>query len=360
MRPIRSFLKDLAISLRIWGGDPSLIQRTQAEADLLSLVNDKLVPGIAVTVLKDGKLYFQKGYGYAVIESRTAADPVRSLFRTASASKPIAATALAKMVSQGIIELDTSFYEYVPYFPKKSHDFTLRQLAGHTAGIRGYRGKEVAMNKPYSIRESLVVFQDDPLLFRPGSSYLYNSFDWVLLSLAMEEASGLPFEEYVRQHVLEPLEMNNTKVEIPGRKLKDQAEFYTRTRSGFRKAVSVDNRYKLAGGGYLSTTSDLAKLGQAYLDDDFLDPGIAGQFVRSQLVNGKPTYYGLGWEVSKDKQRRPFYGHTGSSIGAYSNFYIYPEQKAVVAILVNCTDPQIKTQLDGIISRWLHTDMKEV
>ena len=353
MRPVRSFLKDLAISLRIWGNDPSLRQRTKAEAALIDLVKKQLLPGITVTVLKDGKLYFQKGYGYTDIEARTPANPVNSLFRSASASKPIAATALAKMVGQGIVDLDASFYKYVPYFPAKSHDFTLRQLASHTAGIRGYRGMEVALNRPYTIKESLVIFQDDPLLFQPGTSYLYNSFDWVLLSLAMQEASGLPFEEYVRQEVLEPLGMFNTTPEIPGRKLKDQAEFYTRTKSGFRKAVDVDNRYKLAGGGYLSTASDLAKLGQAYLANDFLDPEITGEFLKSQTVNGKPTYYGLGWEVSRDREGRPYYGHTGSSVGAYSNFYVYPEQKAVVVILINCTDPKLQPQLDDIISLWL-------
>ncbi len=359
MKPIRTMLKEMAIALRLWGDDPSLRQRTQAEAELINLVNEQLVPGITVTVLKDGKLYFQKGFGYAVIESRSPANPVRSLFRAASASKPIAATALAKMVSSGIVDLDTSFYEYVPYFPMKSEDFTLRQLASHTAGIRAYRGKEFALNQPYTIKESLVVFQDDPLQFQPGTSFLYNSFNWVLISLAMEEAIGIPFEDYVRQEVLEPLEMNDTKAEVPGSSLKGQAEFYTRTSSGFRKAVAVDNRYKLAGGGFLSTSSDLAKLGQAYLNNNFLDPEIAGEFLSSQIVYGKPTYYGLGWEVSKDKAGRSFFGHTGNSVGGYSNFFVYPDQHMVVAILINCSDPKIQTRLDRIISLWLGTEPEE-
>jgi len=89
------------------------------------------------------------------------------------------------MVNDGLIDLDASFYEYVPYFPQKKHDFTIRQLAGHTAGIRGYRGKEYRLNKAYSIKDSLRIFKDDGLLFKPGTNYHYNSYDWVLISLAM-------------------------------------------------------------------------------------------------------------------------------------------------------------------------------
>ena len=308
---------------------------------------------MAVTVLKDGELYFQKGYGYASLENQKAVNPTTTLFRAASASKPLAATALATMVGKGEIDLDASFYDFVPDYPRKKYDFTIRQLAAHTAGIRGYKGKEYALNRPYSIKDSLEVFQDDPLLFKPGTSYHYNSYDWVLISLAMENASGMPFEDIVLQEVLNPLGMKDTIPEIPGEIPESGAEFYTKTTKGFRKAVSVDNRFKLAGGGYLSTSGDLALLGQAYLTQTLIDPSIAKQFLTSQTIEGKPTYYGLGWEVSRDKKGRHFYGHTGNSVGGYSNFYVYPEEQAVIVILINCTNPQVQPVLDEAISGWL-------
>ena len=237
--------------------------KKQIDACFQALIDSGSLPGLSVTVLKKGRKVFQNGYGYADIDRKIAVDPCKTQFRIASASKPIAAMALAKMVADKKIDLDTSFYNYIPYFPRKKYDFTIRQLASHTAGIRGYRGKEYALNKPFSIKESLQIFQDDPLVFRPGTDYLYTSFDWVLISLAMEEVSGMSFSEYVKQEVLDPLGMHATQVEYPDAIKKDKATPYTRRRSGFRKAIPVDNQYKLAGGGYLSTSKDLAKLGKA-------------------------------------------------------------------------------------------------
>lgn len=321
----------------------------QADFFIQQLVHQERIPGLAITVLKKGDVLFQKGYGYADLDSKTPVYPEKTLFRSASASKPIAATALAQMVYEGTIDLDTSFYQYVPYFPKKEFDFTIRQLAAHTAGIRGYKGKEYALNKPFTIKESIDIFKNDPLLFAPGTGYYYNSFDWVLVSLAMQEASGISFSAYVEKEVLKPLSMINTLPEEPGITFPNQANFYTRRKSGFKTAAPVDNRFKLAGGGYLSTSSDLAKLGQAYLENKIGEPEVIAQFLTSQIVDGKPTYYGLGWQVSQDNTGRYFYGHVGNGVGGYSNFFVYPENELVIAVLINCTDPKVQLNLDNDI-----------
>ncbi|MGB5377544.1 serine hydrolase domain-containing protein [Muriicola sp.] len=320
--------------------------KKQIDARFRALIDSGSLPGLSVTVLKKGRKVFQNGYGYADIDRKIAVDPCKTQFRIASASKPIAAMALAKMVADKKIDLDTSFYNYIPYFPRKKYDFTIRQLASHTAGIRGYRGKEYALNKPFSIKESLQIFQDDPLVFRPGTDYLYTSFDWVLISLAMEEVSGMSFAEYVKQEVLDPLGMNATQVEYPDAIKKDKATPYTRRRSGFRKAIPVDNQYKLAGGGYLSTSKDLAKLGKAFLDYSLVSKEVLQEFLSPQYVKGKSTYYGLGCQVSEDSNGRPFIGHVGNGIGGYSNFFVYPKEEVVIALLVNCTDPKIQLVLE--------------
>ncbi len=366
MKPIFTYLKNLFAKERIIGADTVLTGLVAADAQLSGLVNEKRVPGLAITVLKEGKVLLQKGYGFSDQEKGTFIDPRKSVFRIASVSKPIAATALAQMVADGQIDLDASFYRYVPYFPKKQWDFTIRQLASHTAGIRGYQGMEYALNKPYSIKESIDIFKDDDLVFEPGTDYLYNSYDWVLISLAMQEVSGIPFGDYVRERVLKPLRMWNTMAETDSGKvvsaplndLDDGSEaylttFYTKTKMGFRKAIPVNNFYKLAGGGYLSTSEDIAKLGQAYLEGKITNNDVVSQFLTSQTVKGQPTCYGLGWQVSTDRNGRPFYGHVGNGVGGYSNFFVYPEQQMVFAILVNCIDPKIQAELDGVVTTLL-------
>nr|WP_299000473.1 serine hydrolase domain-containing protein [uncultured Allomuricauda sp.] len=322
-----------------------------------NLIKGKRIPGIAVSIWKGGDRILEKGYGFESLETKKSIDPRRSVFRIASISKCITGLALGKMVEEGLMHWDASFYEYVPDYPQKKYDFTIRQLASHTAGIRAYRGKEFALNQPYSIEQGIEIFKNDPLLFEPGKGYLYNSFDFVLLSLAMQEASGIPFEQYVREKILYPLEMNNTlareKEELSFRAEREISisEFYTRTSTGFRKAVDVNNFYKLAGGGYRSTCDDIAKLGQAILDQKLLKKETYKQLFTAQCINGESTYYGLGFQVSQDIDGRHFVGHVGSSVGAYSNFFLYPNEKVVISILINCTDPKIQMDLDNGIQK---------
>jgi len=325
----------------------------KADAIFHNLVAEEKVPGLAVTVLQKGEKVLQKGYGFANVDKRVKVHPKDSVFRIASISKCITGLALGKMVEDGIVDLDESFYTYVHDYPKKKYDFTLRQLASHTAGIRGYRGKEYALNQDYSIKDGIEIFRNDPLFFEPGTSYLYNSFDFVLLSLAMQEASGVPFGGYVKEHILMPLGLENTfspaDFNVNSSTLENKTEFYTKRAICFAEAVPVNNTYKLAAGGYLSTCEDVAQLGQAILEQKLLKKKTYEQLLTSQIIEDEPTYYGLGFQVSQDANGRVFVGHVGNSVGAYTNLFVYPEQEKVVAILINCTDPKVQPVLDQAI-----------
>ncbi|NVN19718.1 serine hydrolase [Muricauda sp. HICW] len=325
----------------------------KADALFHNLVAEKKVPGLAVAILDKGNVVLQKGYGFSNFENRETVDAQRTVFRIASISKCITGLALGKMMEDGILDLDESIYTYLPYFPKKKYDFTLRQLAGHTAGIRGYRGKEYALNQDYSIKEGIDVFKNDPLFYEPGTSYLYNSFDFVLLSLAIQEASGVPFHDYVKEHILNPLGMQSTfspdELENTASSDTFKAQFYTKRSLCFTDAAQVNNTYKLAGGGYLSTCEDVANLGQAILMQKLLKKETYRELLTSQIIEDKPTYYGLGFQVSQDSVARKFVGHIGSNVGAYTNLFVYPEQDKVFAVLINCTDPKVQPILDEAI-----------
>ena len=325
---------------------------TDADSLLNAMIAEERLPGLAITVINRGKVFFQKGYGFADLEKKIPVDAQKTIFRIASISKNIAATALAHIVKEGLIDLDASLYDYVPYFPKKKYDFTIRQLANHTAGLRAYKGMEYGLDKPYTIKESLKIFADDELVFEPGTDYLYNSFGWVLISLAIQEVSGMPFAEYVKQKVLEPLGMERTfapdRLQV-GNTEDSRTPFYSKTRKGFKKAMKVNNFYKLAGGGYLSTSDDIAKFGLAHLNKTVLENEIMSQFFTSGKINGTQTYYGLGWQVSEDTKGRPFYGHVGNAVGGYSNLFVYPGEQMVFSILTNCTNPKIQHIWDKVV-----------
>ncbi|WP_375323659.1 serine hydrolase domain-containing protein [Flagellimonas sp. GZD32] len=338
----------------------ALVGMKKTDAIFHNLVAEKKVPGLSVTILSKGETVLQKGYGFSDLEKNIRVKPKSTVFRIASISKCITGLALGKMVEDGIVDLDESFYTYVPYYPKKKYDFTLQQLANHTAGIRGYRGKEFALNQDYSIKDGIEVFKNDPLFFEPGTSYLYNSFDFVLLSLTMQEASGVSFQDYVKENILIPLGLENTfspkELIVSSSAVENKAEFYTKRALSFTEAVEVNNTYKLAGGGYLSTSDDVAQLGQAILEQKLLKKETYEELLTSQIINGKPTHYGLGFQVSQDANGRKFVGHVGSSVGTYTNLFVYPQQEKVVAILINCTDPKVQKELDRAINAIFEND----
>ena len=318
---------------------------------LQALVDNKSLPGIVVGITGSSGPLRVRGAGWADIEQQQSVDPLQTVFRIASVSKPITATVLARLVEDDRISLDSPLEQYVPEYPHKG--ISLRQLAAHTAGIRTYRGKEYALNRPYTMLDSLQVFKEDPLLFPPGTSYQYNSYDFVLLALAMERATGTPFESLARDLVFTPLGMTRTQSEDPENLQQSQAVPYTKKSRGFRPAVAVDNRYKLAGGGFISTLSDLLVLGQAYLKGKLVSQDILKEFITAVEIGEESTWYGLGWEVSQDPAGRPYYGHTGNSVGAYSIFRVYPEDEKAVALLVNAAIPALHPELESLLNALL-------
>ena len=321
----------------------------KADQILKKLVRKKKVPGLAITISKNGINQFSKGYGYSDLENKLPVNAAKTVFRIGSVSKPISASGLARMVEKKQIRLSDSIYNCVSYFPKKKYGFTLGQLGGHLAGIRNYKGNEFLNNEPLSIKEGVKLFQDDPLLFEPGKNYLYTSYSWNLLSLAMQEVANKPFEEIVKEEVLLPLGLDHTYPEKQENK-NGRAIFYSKEkRRKFVETTPVNNYFKLAGGGYLSTSEDVTKLGKAYLSDEFLSESIKNKFILSQKIGNKLTYYGIGWQSSFDHKNRPYFGHVGNGFGGYGIFYVYPKEDVVVTILMNCSNPNQDKKFNAVI-----------
>lgn len=313
-----------------------------------ALAGDGKFPGLAAGLEKQGRSVLFEGFGYADLENKIPVDPEHSLFRAASISKPITSLGVMRMIDKGMLRLDAPVGDYLPSLPADKAALTLRQLLSHTAGIRSYKGKEFALNRNLSVEEGLELFIDDPLLYTPGTDYHYTSFDFVLIAAIMEQVSHKNFESLIRELVFRPLGMDTARSENPSNPDSDTVKFYSHAASGFKSAPEVDNRYKLAGGGFILTVADVLKLGQAVLDKALVADAIWEEFLSPVYVQGNSTYYGLGWEVSRDEDGREFVGHTGNSVGAHSLFRVYPEQEAIAAFLVNCTNPGIEDQLKAV------------
>lgn len=304
---------------------------------------DKQFPGIAVAVSVKGKLVWSEGFGYADVESKTSMDSKRHLFRIGSISKPLTATGLALLYQQGKIDLDAPIQTYVPSFPKKSYPVTLRQLGGHLAGIRHYKGREFLSDKKYeTVLEGLEIFKDDPLLHEPGTKYAYSSYGWNLISAAIETASGEEFLSYMEKQVFNPLNLKHTLAEHMDRRYENRVSFYELENDQLELSPYVDNSYKWAGGGFIGTAEDLIRFGNAHMKPGFLNEETWLTFTKSQTNNdGKTINYGIGWRSGQDNKGRDWFGHSGGSVGGTSFLAIYPEKELVVVTLVNLSSAKL-------------------
>jgi len=319
-------------------------------------------PGVSAAVAVDGKVVWSEAQGYADMAAKI---PVTAAtrFRIGSISKPLTAAGLVLLVERGLVDLDAPVQKYVPDFPVKPEGtITTRLAAGHLAGIRHYRGSETSLNRSFgSVHDGLKLFENDPLLAPPGTKYNYSTYGWSLVSAVMESASKHDFLEYMDAEVFKPLGMTHTRPDRAGAMDPERTRFYKKQADGkIVEEEPIDPSYKWAGGGFLSTPEDLLRFGSALLRADFLkDESRRLLFTSQHTADGKPTGYGIGWFVRKDKEGHTFYYHTGSQQGATAMILIQPDERLVVALLGNLTQADILGEGKEIVDAFEHPIMSE-
>lgn len=313
---------------------------TKASALIKGFMAETQSPGVAITIGQNGKVLWSEGFGYADIEQRVPVWPAITRFRVGSVAKPMTTVALAKLYEQGRLDLDAPIQKYVPSFPEKEGTITTRLLAGHLAGIRHYKGDEFFILKHYpSVLESLTIFRDDPLLHPPGSKFSCSSYAWNLISAVIEAASGREFLGYMDENVFGPTGMTRTTADQVNDIISNRTRYYHLVDGVLRNAPPVDNSYKWAGGGFLSTSEDLVRFGFAHIQPGLLKPETVEMLWTSQkTTSGEETGYGIGWRSGTDDSGRRWAGHGGGSVGGRTFLRIYPEEQTVVVIITNMSN----------------------
>lgn len=308
-----------------------------SRAMIRALMDTTGIPGITIAVGRDGKLIWSEGFGYADVENRVPVWP-HTKMRVGSISKSLTAAAMGILMEEGQLDLDAPVQTYVAYFPEKRYPITSRQVAGHLAGIRHYRGDEFLIRDHYAtVREGLAIFAEDTLLHEPGLRYHYSSYGFNLLSAVVEGASAIPFLSFMRENVFFPLAMHETVADHPDSLILHRPRYYELTEDGkLINAPYVDLSYKWAGGGYLSTAPDLVRFGIGLLENELFSQTIREALFASQKTNaGEETGYGIGFATGVDAGGRRYVEHGGGSVGGSTGFTMYPEAGMVFAIIAN-------------------------
>lgn len=308
------------------------------------------VPGLAVGIVHKGKLVYQKGFGYADIESRIAVTP-KTCFRIASISKTFTAVAIMQLVEQGKINLDDRVEKYLSWFKARTKNFdsrniTLRQLLSHTGGVFRDGSTPHWENDKFpdlsglkkSISQKTVVFEN-------LTQFKYSNFGFALLGEVIKKASGFEYDKYVAKNIMRKLGMEQTAPDFRKEHEKWLAKGYSRPIPNKEREAfpySETKTYTPAT-GFLSNVSDLAKY-LAAMSLKRKDTNIlVGKESKKEMTreywitDEQNESYGLGFDIYKIKNRK-IVGHGGGFPGFITQISLDIENDIGVITLTNTND----------------------
>ena len=340
------FVAVVALTSPASGAEPS----DRFEPAIRTFMTTAGAPAVSVAISKDSEVIYSRAFGLADVENSVPATR-SSVFRIASVSKPLTATAVLQLVDAGRIDLDAPIQKYVPSFPDRYQGVTVRDLLRHTGGIRHYKGDEFASTRHCgSLAEGMEIFAGDAMANAPRAMITYSSYGYVLLGLAIESVSGMPYSEYVRRRILGPARMTRTRVDDIHAVVANRAAGYRRGSDGsLERPDLVDTSCRVPAGGFLSTAEDLARFGTALLSGRLLPERQLSEMMKSQLtaeivsrtlaaLHAPPDFHppglGFGWSIGTAKHPDAVL-HGGNQQGATAMLYLIPKRSLVIAILTN-------------------------
>lgn len=296
-------------------------------------------PGCALSVSRAGSPVLSRAWGMADLEHGISNTP-STIFEGGSLAKQFTSAAVVLLALDGKLSVDDDVRTYIPEVRDYGTPVTLRRLMTHTSGMRDWGsvasisgwGRGARSHRHAHVLD--IVSRQSALNFEPGHEYSYSNTGYNLLAVVVDRVSGMPFAQFSRERIFEPLEMSDTQWRDDYRRIVPRrSTAYSATDGGF--LINRPIEYVHGNGGILSTVGDLQTWNAALTD------GRLGgeEFVRMMheqavLNDGRTISYAGGLQL------RPFAGvpsitHTGSTAGYRGFIGRYPDQQLSVAILCN-------------------------
>ncbi len=302
----------------------------------------------AALVAKNGKVIFKNGYGMASIEL-SVPNTAETKFLIGSITKQFTATAVMQLVEKGLVNLDDPITKYLPDYPKETGDkVTIHHLLRHTAGVPSYTDMPDAMarrTQPVTLDELVGLFKDKPLDFEPGEQFKYSNSGYLLLGIVIEKASGMTYEDYLRQNIFDVIGMDNSgyahqdKI-IPGRAC------------GYREGQDdellndyvVHMSWPYAAGGLYSTVEDMLRWDQALYTEKLLTKGSLEKMFTPGLRD-----YGYGWGIGQIAGHK-LVSHDGGIDGFSTSFFRCVDDNICVVVFSNNINAPVTSIAAGLMA----------
>jgi len=338
-------------------------------ARLNSLLNgwkQKDAPGMAVALIRNGRIEYRKAFGFADLDARA---PITSntQFLLASLTKQFTAMAILILVERHKLGLDDPLAKFCPEFPPYARTITIRHLLNHTAGLTQYQellvGKideehyfRSSKNPPaaheFTAVEALqALSRQQELRFPPGDRFEYSDSAYVLLGQIIERVSGERYAEFLKETIFDPLAMNDTMVVDERKQKVPRMALSYAVRGGKWQDVTYSPENSIYGeDGIYSTINDLYKWDQALYTERLVSrstlemaftPGIGndGKEIATHLLT-RPSSYGFGWFISSLHGEKDV-EHPGGWAGYDTYMLRVPSRQVTAIVLTNSSNDDV-------------------
>lgn len=281
-----------------------------------------------VLVATDGKVLLNKGYGLADAATQKPNDP-SLVYQIGSVTKQFTAVAILKLQEEGKLSVNDTISKYFPRL-KDGGRITIRHMLTHTSGLFNYTNDTTFWMheavRPSSHEKMMGRFADMPLDFEPGTKFSYSNSGYVLLGYIIEQVSGKPYEQYIRENIFRPLGMNRSGFDFV--KASNRATGYY-AGGNTEQAMIVDSTGSYAAGSIYTTTTDLLKWVQAMHSKKIIKPESW-----EQAFTPFKGQYGYGLIMDKMYGQKRIW-HNGGIHGFVSNLEYFPESNTTVILISN-------------------------
>jgi CubicO group peptidase (beta-lactamase class C family) len=301
------------------------------------------IPGLALAIVRDGKIVKAQGYGLANIELDVPVKP-ETIFQTGSVGKQFTATAVMMLVEDGKIHLDDPIGKYLPGSPASWNNVTVRNLLTHTSGVADYESDSLTkkgaafinLRNDYTEDELFEKFSGLPLDFPSGSKWSYSNSGYVLLGILIHKVTGEFYGDVLQERIFRPLGMTSTRIISEADIIPNRAAGYRLVNGEIKNQEWVSPTLNTTADGALYTNVlDMAKWDAALYTDKLLKKGSLDQMWSAVRLNdGKTAPYGFGWDVTEVNGHR-LIEHGGAWQGFTTQISRYVDDRFTVIVLTN-------------------------
>jgi len=327
---------------------PHVLDKADLEAFFDGIIPLQLersdIAGATVLVMKDGQTILKKGYGYSDFAKKTPVDPDATIFRLASISKLFTWVSVMQLAEQGKLDIDADVNNYLDFqiAPAFGKPITLRNLMTHTGGFEE-EIRDILINDPKlatPLRDFMI--QNQPhRIFPPGVIPAYSNYGVGLAGYIVQRVSGQPFEQYVSDHIFQPLGMVHSSFHQPLEQALSSFPSDGYKDSTDKPAVGFEIFNPAPAGGVSSTALDMGRFAQALLGGgeleghrilkvETLNSMWTRQFAASDVLPAICMGFYQTW-----RNNLRFIGHDGDLIAFHSSFLLEPKEKLVLFISYN-------------------------